>query len=79
MPSSSESQLPGLPGYDPHNIQPWIMQVVIIMTVLALASVCLRLVSRHLKGQKLWWDDWVILFSMVSGIPTARPGSEVLT
>ncbi|KAK7417437.1 hypothetical protein QQX98_004556 [Neonectria punicea] len=64
MSSSSESQLPGLPGYNPHNIQPWIMQVVIIMTVLAVTSVGLRLVSRHLKGQKLWWDDWVILFSM---------------
>ncbi|KPM41458.1 hypothetical protein AK830_g5070 [Neonectria ditissima] len=64
MPSSSESQLPGLPGYNPDNIQPWIMEVVIIMTVLAVVSVGLRLVSRHLKGQKLWWDDWVILFSM---------------
>ncbi|KAH7126037.1 hypothetical protein EDB81DRAFT_203112 [Dactylonectria macrodidyma] len=60
----AESQLPGLPGYDPHNIQPWTMQVVISMTVLALTCVGLRLVSRHLKGQKLWWDDWVLLFSM---------------
>ncbi|KAF7556381.1 hypothetical protein G7Z17_g1412 [Cylindrodendrum hubeiense] len=62
--TSSESKLPGLPGYDPHDLQPWIMQVVISMTLLALASVVLRLVSRHLKAQKLWWDDWVILFSM---------------
>ncbi|KAH7136826.1 hypothetical protein B0J13DRAFT_81558 [Dactylonectria estremocensis] len=60
----AESQLPGLPGYDPHNIQPWIMQVVIAMTVLALVCVGLRILSRHLKGQKLWWDDWVLLFSM---------------
>ncbi|KAH8686414.1 hypothetical protein BGZ61DRAFT_454454 [Ilyonectria robusta] len=63
MPSSSESQLPGLPGYDPHDLQPWTMQVVVSMTVLSLTSVALRLLSRHLKGQQLWWDDWVILFS----------------
>lgn len=64
MPSSI-SQLPGLPGYDSNNLQPWTLQVVISMTVLALLSVGLRLLSRHIKVQKLWWDDWLILFSMV--------------
>ncbi|KAF4988418.1 hypothetical protein FDECE_15059 [Fusarium decemcellulare] len=62
---SSESQLPGLPGFDPHNIQPWTVEVVVSMTVLALASVGLRLYSRHLKAQSLWWDDYAIIFSMV--------------
>ncbi|KAJ3524259.1 hypothetical protein NM208_g12128 [Fusarium decemcellulare] len=62
--SSSESQLPGLPGFDPHNIQPWTVEVVVSMTVLALASVGLRLYSRHLKAQSLWWDDYAIIFSM---------------
>ncbi|KAH7248689.1 uncharacterized protein BKA55DRAFT_512808 [Fusarium redolens] len=61
---SSESQLPGLPGFDKHNIQPWTVEVVVSMTVLALVSCGLRLYSRHLKAQKLWWDDYVILFSM---------------
>lgn len=65
MASSGQSQLPGLPGYDPDNIQPWTVQVVASMTVLAVVSVGLRLVSRHIMGQKLWWDDWMILFSMV--------------
>lgn len=65
MPSSTESQLPGLPGYDPNSLQPWTVQVVVAMTVLALVSVGLRLVSRRLKGQSLWWDDWMLLFSMV--------------
>lgn len=63
--SSSESQLPGLKGYDPHNIQPWTVQVVASMTVLAVVSVGLRILSRRLKAQKLWWDDWMIMFSMV--------------
>ncbi|RBR09477.1 uncharacterized protein FIESC28_09861 [Fusarium coffeatum] len=62
--SDQESQLPGLPGFDRHNIQPWTVEVVVSMTVLALASCVLRLYSRHLKAQKLWWDDYVILFSM---------------
>ncbi|KAM5347852.1 hypothetical protein ACJ41O_007676 [Fusarium nematophilum] len=61
---SNESQLPGLPGFDKNNIQPWTVEVVVSMTVLALASVGLRLYSRHLKAQKLWWDDWIIIFSM---------------
>ncbi|CEI68396.1 unnamed protein product [Fusarium venenatum] len=62
---SDESQLPGLPGFDRNNIQPWTVEVVVSMTILALASCGLRLYSRHLKAQKLWWDDYVILFSMV--------------
>ncbi|GKU05286.1 unnamed protein product [Fusarium langsethiae] len=61
---SDESQLPGLPGFDKNNIQPWTVEVVVSMTVLALVSCVLRLYSRHLKAQKLWWDDYVILFSM---------------
>ena len=65
MPSPSDSVLPGLPGYHPYNLQPWTLQVVISVTVLALVSVTLRLTSRRLNGQKPWWDDWMILFSMV--------------
>ncbi|KAK4459324.1 hypothetical protein QBC42DRAFT_312104 [Cladorrhinum samala] len=55
----------GLDGYDPDNLQPWTVQVVTSMTVLALVCVALRLFSRHLKGQKLWWDDWLIIFSLL--------------
>ncbi|KAB5545510.1 hypothetical protein GE09DRAFT_1131405 [Coniochaeta sp. 2T2.1] len=54
----------GLKGYDPDNIQPWTVQVVTSMTVLAVVCIGLRLFSRHLKGQKLWWDDYFIIFSM---------------
>ena len=61
----SESQLPGIRGFDKHNIQPWTVATVVSMTVLALVSVVLRLFSRQLKGMQLWWDDYMILFSMV--------------
>jgi hypothetical protein len=66
-----KSQLPGLPGFDEENIQPWTVEVVVSMTVLALLSCAGRLYSRHLKAQKLWWDDYVILFSMVSNLHTS--------
>lgn len=65
MLSPSRSQLTGLSGFDPDNIQPWIMQVVISMTALALLAVGLRLLSRRFNSQTLWWDDWMIIFSMV--------------
>lgn len=71
--STSESKLPGLPGYDPQNIQPWTVSVVASVTVLAFVSVVLRVLSRHINGQKLWWDDWMIMFSMVR---FSRPHEE---
>ncbi|KAK5658468.1 hypothetical protein OQA88_1857 [Cercophora sp. LCS_1] len=58
------SQLPGLPGYDPDTIQPWTVDVVVSVTVLAVVAVGLRLWSRYIKGQPFWWDDWVIIFSL---------------
>ena len=58
------SALPGLPGYNPHSIQPWTVEVIVSVTVLSAVAVALRLLSRHIKGQKLWWDDYMILFSL---------------
>ncbi|KAL2163943.1 hypothetical protein VTH06DRAFT_3156 [Thermothelomyces fergusii] len=60
----ADSVLPGIPGYDPDNLQPWTVAVVVSVTILAVAAVALRLLSRHIKGQKLWWDDYMIMFSM---------------
>ncbi|TDZ17046.1 Satratoxin biosynthesis SC1 cluster protein 4 [Colletotrichum orbiculare MAFF 240422] len=66
MSSADEpSPLPGLPGYNSQNIQPWTVEVVVSVTVLALAAVVLRIVSRHIKAQKLWWDDYFIIWSML--------------
>jgi hypothetical protein len=61
----AKSQLPGLPGFNPDNIQPWTVSVVVSMTILALLSVALRLASRRIKAQPFWWDDYMIVFSMV--------------
>lgn len=55
----------GLKGYNPDNLQPWTVEVVASVTVLAACCVALRLFCRHLKAQKLWWDDYFIMFSMV--------------
>lgn len=54
-----------LPGYDPVTIQPWLCRVIIAMTLLALFATGLRILSRHIKKQGLWWDDWMIIFSQV--------------
>ncbi|OBR09178.1 Integral membrane protein [Colletotrichum higginsianum IMI 349063] len=62
---SGPSQLPGLPGFDPHNIQPWTVEVVVSVTVLAVVAVALRIFSRRTKGQELWWDDYLIIWSML--------------
>jgi hypothetical protein len=61
----ADSVLPGIRGYDPHNLQPWTVAVVASVTVLAAVAVALRLLSRHIKGQQLWWDDYMIIFSQV--------------
>lgn len=47
------------------NLQVWIIEVVVSVTALSVIAVALRLWSRRLKKQALWWDDWMILFSMV--------------
>ncbi|KAL8371689.1 hypothetical protein RB595_001476 [Gaeumannomyces hyphopodioides] len=62
---NAPSIFPGIPGYDPQNVQPWTVEVVVSVTVLAAVSVVLRIWSRHLKGQALWWDDYMIVFSMI--------------
>jgi hypothetical protein len=46
-------------------MQPWTVSVVAAMTVLEVVAVALRLLSRRLKGQGLWWDDYLIIFSLV--------------
>jgi hypothetical protein len=64
-PGPSGSVLPGLKGYDPDNMQQWTVSVVAAMTVLEVVAVALRLLSRRIKGQGFWWDDYLIIFSLV--------------
>lgn len=65
MESEDESHFPGLPGYDPENLHRWTVQVVASMMALAAVAVGVRLLSRRLKQQRLWWDDRLIIFSFV--------------
>lgn len=67
---NAPSVLPGILGYDPQNLQPWSLQVVVSITTLALVAVGLRIWSRCLKGQALWWDDYMIIFSMAWALVT---------
>ncbi|KAG9231133.1 hypothetical protein BJ875DRAFT_129502 [Amylocarpus encephaloides] len=46
------------------NLQPWSIATVTSVTVLAFLCVCLRLLARYERKQSLWWDDWMILWSM---------------
>ncbi|RAL11712.1 uncharacterized protein BO97DRAFT_391819 [Aspergillus homomorphus CBS 101889] len=44
--------------------QQWAIATTTSVTVLAFLCVVLRIVSRLERKQKLWWDDWMIIFSM---------------
>ncbi|KAF7179312.1 hypothetical protein CNMCM7691_008245 [Aspergillus felis] len=46
------------------SLQPWVTATTASVTVLAFVMVCLRLLARWERKQKLWWDDWMIVFSM---------------
>ncbi|KAJ6001977.1 hypothetical protein N7499_002155 [Penicillium canescens] len=50
---------------DQGSLQPWTIATVASVTVLAFVTVCLRLLARYERGQKLWWDDYMIIFSML--------------
>jgi hypothetical protein len=53
-----------LNGSSTDNLQPWTIAVTASVTALAFLCVCLRLLSRYERKQALWWDDYMILFSM---------------
>lgn len=65
----SESKLPGLPGYHPYDIQPQLLAVGVGAAVIGFVSVLLRLQSRWITRQSLWWDDWMNIFAGVSDVP----------
>lgn len=49
---------------DTDDLQPWSIATTAAVTALAFVAVCLRLVARYERKQKLWWDDYMIIFSM---------------
>ncbi|CAG8143733.1 unnamed protein product [Penicillium nalgiovense] len=47
------------------SLQPWSIATTASVTVLAFVTVCLRLLARYERMQKLWWDDYMVVFSML--------------
>ena len=39
-----------------------------LVTFLAVATVGLRVLTRHNSGAKLWWDDYLIMLAVPQGI-----------
>lgn len=59
------------------NLQPWSIATSVSVTGLAFVAVCLRMLSRYERKQQLWWDDWMIIFSMVRVFfSTLSPGGN---
>ncbi|KAJ5888159.1 hypothetical protein N7495_008200 [Penicillium taxi] len=48
-----------------HSLHQWSIAITASVTVLAFVTVCLRLLARYERMQKLWWDDYAIIFSML--------------
>lgn len=66
--ADNEANIPGVPNYDPAQMRRWALVVASVMSFLAAVAICLRLLCRRIRKQPLWWDDYLIMFSMVSGI-----------
>lgn len=58
------------------SLQQWSIATTTSVTVLAFVSVCLRLLARYERMQKLWWDDYMVIFSMVSSLPNIESQSH---
>lgn len=65
MPFKDEATVPGVPNYTPAQMRRWALVVSSMMTFLAVSSIFVRLISRRIRQQKLWLDDYMIMFSMV--------------
>jgi nicotinamide riboside transporter PnuC len=61
---------------DSTNLQPWTIATVATVTALAFVTVCLRLLARFERAQKLWWDDYMIIFSMVGTLSSIQSQSH---
>lgn len=59
-PSTSDNDYPSL--------QPWLIGIASSMAAVSVVFVGLRLISRRLMQQKLWWDDWLIMMSVVCNL-----------
>lgn len=48
------------------SLKPWLTRLLIAMGLFAITFTALRMYSRHLNRQKLWWDDWLSALNIVS-------------
>lgn len=63
-----------------NGMRGWAIRVIVAMTILSAATVSIRVISRRIRRQKLWWDDWLCIISMVSTISRyqyTRPKNEM--
>lgn len=44
----------------------WLISIICCIGVVAILFVALRLFSRRLMRQKIWWDDYLIIFALVN-------------
>lgn len=49
----------------PDSLRPWLARVLVSMTLLAMLVTALRIWSRRLNQQSLWWDDRLAMFNLV--------------
>ncbi len=47
------------------DLEPQLLPVFIVFTILLLVAVCLEVLARSIKQMKLWWDDYLILVASV--------------
>ena len=57
------SSMSAIPPDDSVAWKLWVGSVVSVLC--ATAAVMLRLVARRISAARLWWDDWIIMFSLV--------------
>ncbi|KAJ2905226.1 integral membrane protein [Zalerion maritima] len=50
---------------DPVTLQPWSIATVVSVTALAMVAVGMRILARREKRMELWWDDYMIIWSMI--------------
>lgn len=50
---------------DGDSLRPWMARVLVSMTLLTILATALRIWSRRLNHQSLWWDDWLAMFNLV--------------
>lgn len=54
-----------VPNNEQTSLQQWLERIIVAMALLALLATSLRIGSRRLNGQALWWDDWFAVLNMV--------------